>query len=182
MFLASVLLLISNIVHATALHHEFELYDEHNPGLILAVRDDVLFFIYERDSRIQKEITVFNVANEVLKQGNKNVCSDGVSGRDLRLCKYADIFSEWRLRPVPGKYKIFELRNWNDQRCAVYGAFVRNERNIEIGPCFGNVIRFRAVNMDEYINGMYQNAMAKSTGTLNRFYDMFIPKIPTLAF
>ncbi|ELA42484.1 uncharacterized protein VICG_00583 [Vittaforma corneae ATCC 50505] len=176
MFLVLIFLLVNGIVRATALSHEFELYDAHNPNFILAVRDNILFFINEQDARTQKEATVFQSGNEILKHRDKNVCNDGIGGRDLRLCKYADIFSEWKLRPVPNGSKIFELRDWSGQRCAVYGPFDRNERDIEVGPCFGNAVKFRVVNMDEYINGTNERTVAENTGILNRIYDRFIPK------
>lgn len=139
---------------------EMELYNALDPEFILALRDGVLMFINVETARLQNASTVFTTDNSLLKQGTAAACSDGITGKVLRLCSFGGDTSYWRLKQVPNEYEVFELRNWDGTRCAVYGILTGKELTIEVGPCVGQRVMFKALDMGEYLTEGYENKMA----------------------
>jgi len=153
------MLLATQVACNLLLERELELYDGADPSFILAVRDGTLLFINESDARLQRATTVFRTKNDVLVQEDEEVCSDGQTGRVLRMCKYSDEYSLWKLRQVPNTDEMFELRSWDGRRCAVHGSMEHNEMTIRVGSCHINVVRFKVLGMDEYLTDTYKREM-----------------------
>lgn len=152
--LFTVLLIISfSSAYLTNRLPEFELYDATNPNFVLSSRDDVLFLLYKDYVKVQNVNTVFLIEGGILKQGEKDVCSDGISGRVLRMCKNSDESLDWRIVESPEDEKIYILRDVRDSnKCAVYiEPEKEKQRNIGIDLCSSSdVIRFRLVDMNDY--------------------------------
>lgn len=148
-----------SICARTLVNKEFELYDGNNPQYMLGSREDSLFFINEKNSKIQKANTVFKIVDNMLKLGNKTICSDGMSGKVLRLCEYAVATPVWKLVPVPNEYEMYELRTENGKRCAVYGPTEDEERVITIDACQDHGIKFKLMEFDEYLTKSYDDRM-----------------------
>lgn len=131
---------------------QFELYDAKNSEYLLAARGNSLFFITTAQAKIQSADTVFSIENKRLRLGGKDVCDYGVSGRELWLCEYIKSFSTWTLEPIPFEYEMFTIREWSGKKCAVYGDMLPdNERKIEVGPCQGDVAKFKTVYINEFV-------------------------------
>lgn len=143
----------------TLINKEFELYDGINPQYMLASREDSLFFINEKNAKIQKANSVFTIQNNTLKLGNKSICSDGLSGKVLRLCEYSSMYPIWKLVPVPNEYEMYELRTADGKRCAVYGPTEDEERIVTIDSCQSHSIKFKLLEFDEYLTKSYDERM-----------------------
>lgn len=191
MKLFNILVLIVRSSCSITIEREFELYDGANPSFILVARDETLLLLNEKDARIQRANTVFRTRDGgKLIQDREEVCSDGQTGRVLRLCKYADEYSIWKLKQIPNHFEMFELRSWDGLRCAAYGGVENNEVKIQIGNCHVNVIKFKVLGMDEYMTETYERKMLDGVNywqdmtsgswpeprTLNRPYDPLVPE------
>lgn len=152
-------LLATGAVCSLLLERELELYNGIDPSFILAIRDGTLLFINEKNARLQRANTVFTTKDGVLAQDDEEVCSDGQTGRVLRMCKYTDEYSVWRLKQIPNEYEMFELRSWDGRRCAVYGGIRDGEGMIKVGSCHVNVVKFKVLGMDEYLTEPYKKEM-----------------------
>lgn len=174
---------------------EFELYDGNNPEYMLAARDETLFFITSKDSRIQKANTVFKISKGALKMGFKSICSDGMSGIVLRLCEYSNVYPDWKLIQQPNEYEMYQIRTADGKRCAIYGPLENEERRITIGSCQDTItIKFKLMEFDEYLTKSYDEKMADGvkfwpstkmsgwpeTRELNGHYNPLIPERLTL--
>lgn len=154
---------------------QFELYDAKNSEYLLAARGNQLFFITTSQAKIQSADTVFTLENKRLRLGTKDVCDYGVSGRELWLCEYVKSYSTWTLEPIPFEYEMYTIREWSGKKCAVYGDMLPdNERKLEVGPCQGDVAKFKTVYINEFVTKTPSN---NSYSGLNVYpYRQMLPK------
>lgn len=132
----------SAVVHAY-IKKEFMFYDSMNPDFILAIGKGELFFIEEEEASTQRVQTLFEVKDGRVRLDHKELCSDGNTGRVFRMCKVFDFSSSWRLEEARENPGIYELRCRDGQKCAVYGSDRGEKRDIDVGTCWGDVVKFK---------------------------------------